>query len=274
MIKRYRPTTLLLEIVMIAATIVLFVPVYWLVNLALRKPNDPAPPLALPTQPTLQNFANAWVEGNLANASVNSAVVTVVSVLLIVTMSSMAAYPLARVARRWSSLAFGFFMAGLLLPLQLGMIPLYSTMRDLGLLGSVWGLVLFYVGLQMPFAVFLYTSFLRSVPIEYEEAALLDGAGPLKTFFHVVFPLVRSATGTVVITNVISVWNDFFTPLLYLSGSGQQTLTVSLYSFVNQYSSDWNLVFAGLVISMAPILILYFFLQKTVIKGFASGLKG
>jgi raffinose/stachyose/melibiose transport system permease protein len=126
----------------------------------------------------------------------------------------------------------------------------------------------------MPFSIFLYTGFLRALPIEYEEAAAIDGAGALGTFWRVVFPLLRPITGTVVILNVIVVWNDFLTPLLYLSGSGQQTVPVTLYSFVGQYVSQWNLVFAGLVISIAPILIVYFVLQRTVIQGFASGLKG
>lgn len=274
MIGRYRASTLVIEVVMILATIVLFVPVYWLVNLALREPNDPAPALALPSRVTFDNFADAWIEGNLANAAINSAVVTLVSVAVIVVFSSMAAYPLARVARAWSRLAFGFFLIGLLLPFQLAMIPLYNTMRDLGLLGSDLGLIIYYIGLQMPFSIFLYTSFLRSIPVEYEEAAVLDGAGQGAIFTRVLFPLLRPATGTVVIVNVVAVWNDFFIPLLYLSGSGQQTLPVTLYAFVNQYASQWNLVFAGLVISIAPILILYFILQRTVIQGFGSGLKG
>jgi raffinose/stachyose/melibiose transport system permease protein len=126
----------------------------------------------------------------------------------------------------------------------------------------------------MPFSIFLYTGFLRALPAEYEEAAAIDGAGPFATFRRVVFPLLRPITGTVAILNVLVVWNDFLTPLLYLSGSGQQTVPVTLYSFVGQYVSQWNLVFAGLVISIAPILIIYFLLQRTVIQGFASGLKG
>ena len=165
-------------------------------------------------------------------------------------------------------------MLGLILPFQLAMIPLYTTMRDLGLLGSVWSLVIYYVGLQSPFSIFLYTGFLRTLPMEYEEAAAVDGASLMTTFLRVVFPLLRPVTGTVIILNVIIVWNDFFTPLLYLSGSGVETVPVALFSFVGQYTSEWNLVFAGLVISIVPILAVYFALQKTVIKGFASGLKG
>ena len=274
MLHRYTWRTAILEVVMIAVAVVFFIPAFVLLNLSFREPNDPAGPVDLPSTFTLDNYADAWVEGNLGNALVNSAVVTVVSVLFLVVFSSLAAYPLARVTRSWSRIAFFGFMVGLLLPFQLALIPLYTTMRDLGLLGSVWGLVIYYIGLQMPFSIFLYTGFLRALPVEYEEAAAIDGAGVFGTFWRVVFPLLRPITGTVVILNVITVWNDFLTPLLYLSGSGQLTVPVTLYSFVGQYISQWNLVFAGLVISIAPILIAYFILQRTVIQGFASGLKG
>lgn len=274
MLRRYTWRTAILEVIMIAVAIVFFIPAFVLLNLSFRESNDPAGPLELPSTFTLQNYADAWVHGNLGNALVNSTVVTVVSVFGLVTFSSLAAYPLARVGRAWSKLAFFGFLVGLLLPFQLALIPLYTTMRDLGLLGSVAGLVIYYIGLQMPFSIFLYTGFLRALPAEYEEAAAIDGAGVFGIFRRVVFPLLRPITGTVIILNVITVWNDFLTPLLYLSGSGQLTVPVTLYSFVGQYVSQWNLVFAGLVISIAPILIVYFILQKTVIQGFASGLKG
>ena len=271
---RYTWKTGVLEFVMIVVAILFFIPAYVLINLSLRASNDPAGPLALPTTFTLKNYGDAWVQGNLGNALVNSASVTVLSVLGLVVFSSLAAYPLARVTRAWGRVAYFGFLGGLLLPFQLALIPLYQTMRDLGLLGTIWGLVLFYIGLQMPFSIFLYTGFLRALPSEYEEAAAIDGAGPFAIFWRVVFPLLRPITGTVIILNVILVWNDFLTPLLYLSGSGVETIPVTLYSFVGQYVSQWNLVFAGLVISIAPILIVYFALQKTVIQGFASGLKG
>lgn len=271
---RYTWRTGVLEAVMVVVGLLFLVPVYVLVNISLKDPQGPTEPLAPVTAPTLQNYADAWRQAGLGPAMVNSATVTVVSVALIVLLAALAAYPLARVTSRWSSFTFYAFLVGLLLPFQLALIPLYTTMRDLGLLGSVWALVIYYVGLQMPFSVFLYTSFLRALPIDYEEAASIDGCGPLRSFWSVVLPLLRPVTGTVVILNVLNVWNDFLTPLLYLSGSAQQTLPVALFTFVSQYVSQWNLVFAGLVISIAPILLVYFLMQKTIIQGFASGLKG
>jgi raffinose/stachyose/melibiose transport system permease protein len=273
-VNAYRPRTLLLELVMIATALVFFIPVYVLVNLSLKRPDDLSSPLSPATAPTFQNYQDAWQQAGLGSALANSAVVTIASVVLIIAVSSTAAYPLARVTRRWSRLAFYGFMIGLLLPMQLALIPLYDTMRDLGLLGSVWALVLYYAGHQVPFSVFLYVGFLRALPTEYEEAARIDGCGPAATFMRIVFPLLRPITGTVAILNVLVVWNDFLTPLLYLSGSPTQTVPVALFSFVGQYVSQWNLVFAGLVISIVPILLAYFAMQRTIIRGFASGLKG
>ena len=272
--NKYTPKTLVLEVVMIAVAIVFFIPVYVLINLSFKLPNDPTGPLQPTTHVTFQNYVDAWQQGHLANALLNSSVIAVVSVILLIFISALAAYPLARVAKRWSRVTFFVFMIGLLLPFQLAMIPLYSTMRDLGLLGTVWALVIFYVGMQAPFSIFLYTGFLRAMPSDYEESASLDGCGPMATFWHIVFPLLRPITGTVAILNVILIWNDFLTPLLYLSGSGTQTVPVALFSFVGQYVSQWNLVFAGLVISIFPILVVYFALQRSIIRGFASGLKG
>lgn len=274
MTERYSWKTGVLELVMVVVALIFFLPVYVLLSTSFKLPNDPSGSLALPQTFTFANYGDAWSQGGLADALGHSATVTICSVLLIVVFSSLAAYPLARITRNWSKLAYFGFLIGLLLPFQLALIPLYTTMRDLGLLGTVWALVLFYTGLQMPFSIFLYTSFLKALPTEYEEAAALDGAGLWKSFWRVVFPLLRPITGTVAILNVIIIWNDFLTPLLYLSGSSQQTVPVALFAFVGQYVSQWNLVFAGLIISIAPILLAYFLLQRTVIQGFASGFKG
>jgi raffinose/stachyose/melibiose transport system permease protein len=273
-VTRYRLGTLGLEVTMVLVTAVFAFPLYVLVNIAVRRSNDPGSPATPTTNPTLGNFADAWREAGLAGAIANSLLVTVLSVLIVVAVSSMAAYALARIGTRWSQWVFLLVMLGLLLPFQLALIPLYQTMRDLGLLGSLWSLVLFYSGLQVPFTTFLYVGFIRALPQDYEEAALLDGAGPLALFGRVVLPLLRPITGTAAILNAIFVWNDFLTPLLYLSGSNQQTIPVAIFGFVGQYTSNWSLVFAGLIIGVVPILTVYFVMQRRIIKGFAGGLKG
>ncbi|GAB1817703.1 carbohydrate ABC transporter permease [Herbidospora sp. RD11066] len=271
---RYTPRTALRELAMILVAAAFVFPVYILVNLSLRAGNDVSSPLMPVTAPTFGNYVDAWAQAGLGSALLNSAIVTVVSVTLIVVISSMAAYPLARVTSKLSTTVFWLVLAGMLVPFQVALIPLYQSMRDLNLLGSLWALIIFYSGVQVPFSVFLYTGFLRALPKEYEEAASIDGAGTLRTFASVVFPLLRPITGTVVILNAINVWNDFLVPLLYLSGTPQQTVTVALYAFVGQFVSNWPVVFAGLVISIIPVLAVYFAMQRHIIRGFAGGLKG
>lgn len=250
-------------------------PVYVLVNLAIRPVADLSSALLPTSAPTFENFERAWTESGMGGAMLNSILITSISCVLIVVFSAMAAYPLARSAARLSKFTFTVFLIGLLLPFQVAIIPLYLTMRDLNLLGNPFALIIFYTGLQMPFSVFLVTTFLRSsVPLEYEEAARMDGCGDIRTFIHIVVPLLRPVLGTLVILNAINVWNDFLTPLLYLSGTGAITIPIAIYQFVGQYTAQWQLVFAGLVISMIPILTLYLVFQRYVIRGFAGGLKG
>jgi raffinose/stachyose/melibiose transport system permease protein len=210
----------------------------------------------------------------LGGALINSVLVTAVSVAIVIAISSFAAYPLARATATWSRWMFALIMLGLILPFQLAALPLYQTMRDLGLLGTPWSLILFYSGLQVPFTTFLYTGFIRSLPRDFEDAALIDGCTPVEVFRFVVFPMLRPITVTVIVLDAVFVWNDFFTPLLYLSGSAQQTLPVAIAGFAGQYVAQWNLIFAGLLISIVPVLLVYFALQRSIINGFAGGLKG
>lgn len=272
--NRYTSRTFLLECVLILAGLIAFFPFVILIGVALRNANAPQGLFSFTWPVDFGNFGRAWVESAMGPSLLNSIAITVAAVVLIVACSSLASYAITRSTRAWSRGAFYGFLVGLLFPGQLALIPLYLMMRDLGLVGSVWSVILIDVGGAMPFSIFLYSAFIRELPLDYEEAATLDGAKPTRTFASIVFPLLRPVTGTVVILNALGVWNDFFTPLLYLSGSGNSTAPLSVYSFVGQYSANWPLVFSALLISIVPILIAYFFLQRFIIRGFASGLKG
>ncbi|WP_241778807.1 carbohydrate ABC transporter permease [Streptomyces sp. AcH 505] len=264
-----------LELVMIAAAVVFLFPVYALLTLALKTPSQIADsPLSPPTSPTFDNFGNAWSSASLGSALVNSAVITAVSLLLLIVVGSTGAYYLARCVRGLGYGLYVLFLLGIVLPFQLGMIPLYRLVDDLGWLGTYQGMILFYTGIQLPFTVFLYTGFIRALPADYAQAALIDGCNHRQAFTRIVFPLLRPITGTVIILNAVFIWNDFFTPLLYLGGSGKETVPVGIFSFVGQYVSDYGLVFAGLALAALPILVIFLFLQRFVIKGFAGGLKG
>ncbi len=200
--------------------------------------------------------------------------ITGTSVALLVFVGSAAAYGLVRGAGRLNRVLLIVVTLGISIPIQLGMVPLYQLMRDLGLLQTPWSVIIYSIGVYLPLTVFLYSGFLAVQPSEYEEAAQVDAANAVQSFSRVVFPLSRPVTGTVIIVTSIHVWDDFLTPLLYLGGSDARTLTVAIFSFRGEYATQWGVVFAGIVIAILPIVLVFFVLQKYVIQGFASGLKG
>jgi raffinose/stachyose/melibiose transport system permease protein len=275
MSRRVSPGRISRELIMVVVALIFAFPVYVFVTISLKDPRDVAQaPLAPPTQLHLDNYQKAWTEGELAQAFVNSAVVALLSVALLVLLGSVAAYVLARRLSRLSLGLYLLFLLGLMVPLQLGMVPLYELMQNANLLGTYTSLIIFHVGHQMPFTVFLYAGFIRALPREYEEAAQVDSATPFQAFRMIVFPLLRPITGTVVILTGISVWNDFLVPLLYVGGSEYRTLPVAIFSFRGEFSTEWGVIFAGMALAILPILIVYFLLQKYIIQGFASGLRG
>lgn len=273
--NRYSLRTFGLEILFIAFGVISLFPIYILVTVAFKSPPAVAEStLAPPTALYLDNFVTAWVKADLLSALVQTVFITVVSVVLLVAVGSAAAYGLVRGAGRMHRMLLLFITLGISIPIQLGMVPLYQLMRDLQLLQTPWSVILFSVGSQLPITVFLYSGFLAVQSREYEEAARVDGANGLQTYTRIVFPLLRPITGTVVILSSVHVWNDFLTPLLYLSGGDARTLTVAIFSFRGEFATQWGIVFAGILIAIIPVVTLFFLLQKYVIKGFASGLKG
>ena len=149
-----------------------------------------------------------------------------------------------------------------------------SARARIGLTGSMWGMIILFTGMLLPLSVFLYAGFFRGLATDYEEAAPIDGASRTQIFFRIVLPLMAPATGTVAILAGLIVWNDFFTSLIFLGGSANQTLPVAMYYYVGSLVSAWNMIFAIVIVSMIPILAFYLFAQKRFIQGFAGGLKG
>jgi raffinose/stachyose/melibiose transport system permease protein len=272
---RYRRRTFAFELLMVGVAIAFLFPIYVLVNLSLKTPSEIAgSSLGLPADAQLSNYSEAWSRAHMGAALINSTIITGLSLLALIAVGSLASYYLARTKTRLSYGMYILFLLGIILPFQLALVPLYKLMKDTGLLGSYTSMVLFYTGLQMPFTVFLYTGFLRALPREYGEAALVDGATHWQSFTRITFPLLRPITGTILILNAVLIWNDFLTPLIYLGGTPNETLPVVVYQFVGQYVSNWGYIFAAVVVASLPMLVVFLLLQRYVIKGFASGLKG
>jgi raffinose/stachyose/melibiose transport system permease protein len=275
---RYTSRSLVRELLVVLLALVFCIPGYALITLSLKSPAQVyTTPLSVPTAPKVGNYKTAWSQGGqngMGQAMVGSAIITTGSVIGLIVIGSLCAYALARRPSRLSASLYALVVMGIILPFQLAIIPIYVVMRHLHLTGTYPGMILLYIGLLMPFTVFLYTGFIRALPKEYEEAAQVDGAGLLRTYMRVVFPLLAPVTGTVAILAGVFIWNDFFTPLIFLSGTGKTTLPLAIYSFVGEYASQWNLVMAAVAISVAPILVLYLAAQRHMIRGFAGGIRG
>jgi raffinose/stachyose/melibiose transport system permease protein len=276
---RYRKRTFLLEAAVVLISLVLVSPFYLLVSTSLKTDVDAGTSniLAPPQSATFDNFLEAWSaagQRNLAGGMIDSAVITLGAVMCLIALGSVAAYTIGRRTGRLSNFLYVFFVIGIILPFQLGLVPAYIVMRKLGLIGTHLGMIILYTGLLLPLAVFLYIGNARSLNRDYEEAARVDGASRFQIFARVVFPLLAPATGTVAILTGMIIWNDFFTSLIFLSGSKTTTLPVALYNYVGEITARWNVVFAGVIISMAPVLALYLVAQRKFIQGFSGGLKG
>lgn len=250
----------------------MIVPLIVVLSVAFKSPVELLTnPLGWPIQFLWSNFADAWNNASLGQAFFNSILITGITLVGLILCGASAAYPLARVANPWFQRIYIYFVAGLIVPIQLGLFPLYKEMHDLQLINTYYGVILLYIGINLPFVIFLYTGFIKTVPRELEEAALLDGAGPFRAFWMVVFPLLRPVTATVAITSSLSVWNDFFIPLIFLQRNGMQTLPLAIYNFVGQFNNNWSLIFASVIISSLPLIVLYLILQRYFIKGIAAG---
>ena len=246
--------------------------VFLLVNSFRQSGEIFADPLGLPSTLNVENYRRAWIEGGFSTYFVNSVLVTVGSVALGTITSMLAAYPLARWKLRGGNAVSTFFLAGLLLPAQLGILPLFYLLQSLGLFDSRAGLILVYAATGIPFGVFIMTTFFRQIPDELEEAADLDGAGPFRTFLTIMVPLVRPAISTVVIFQFVPLWNDFFYPLILLRSDSKYTLPVGLSQFFGQYQTDWGTLMAGLVIVTIPIIVMFVVATRRVISALTAGI--
>ncbi|GAA3804342.1 carbohydrate ABC transporter permease [Sphaerisporangium flaviroseum] len=250
------------------------VPLYMiLVNVFKQGEKITQEPAALPVPPTLDNLTGLLTRSdNLFWASLaNSVVVTTLSVIVLTVLSAMLGHYLARSRSRWARVAMLLLLSGLMIPPQVILMPITQVLRAFGLMTTLQGLVLFNVGYYIPFGVFVFTGFLRGIPIELEEAAAIDGASRSRVFWRVVFPLLRPATASVLIFLGVWIWNDFIDPLVILGPSQGTTITTGIYRSIGQYQADFGTVFALMFMATLPVLIFYLFLQKQFVKGLTGG---
>lgn len=262
----------LLLITTIITTIIIIFPVFFAFMSAFKTNGEIlADPLALPTQLVFDNFSRLFEETNFVRSFLNSVIITVASLVLIVLIIPMAAYPLARQKGKFYNFMYIFFIMSFMIPFQTYMIPLFEQLKAFGLTGNLYGVIIQYIAFSVSLSVLLYTGFIRGIPRELEEAAEIDGANKFQTFWKIIFPLVTPTTVTILVLQGLGIWNDFLLPLLVMSGMEVKTINVEIYQFVGLYSAQWGILFAGTVVAMLPMIIFFTFAQRYFVKGITAG---
>ncbi|NMM94433.1 carbohydrate ABC transporter permease [Bifidobacterium oedipodis] len=228
-------------------------------------------PMGMPTVWHWENYVRLFQDTDFLGATFNTLFITVISLAILIIILPMAAYGVERIGGKASGFLYLLFLSGLMIPFQVRMIPLVRMFNAIGIYGDLWAVILVHLGGAAGFGILLYCSFLKGVPVSLEEAASLDGAGRLRIFWQIVFPMLMPVTSAFVITNALSFWNDFFIPLVMLDASSAGTINVAINRMVGLLTSQWELIYAGAIISLIPSLIIFAAFQRYFIKGMAVG---
>jgi raffinose/stachyose/melibiose transport system permease protein len=259
---------------LVALTLVMLLPVLMVVNVSLRPRSDTATgALTPPSHLAWSNYADVFREMGYLRSVANTLLITAASVALVIVAASACAWAIARHRRSWTTWAYHTFVSGLTIPVFVLLTPLYLLMRQLGLLDDYLSVILANAALNLPLAVLLYASFLKSIPTELEDAAAVDGCGLVATYWRVVLPLLKPATATLAIFISLGIWNDLILPLLFLNSPDKSTVTLSVYSFLGTGGRfQAAQLFPAVVLSTLPLFILFLLLQRRIVAGIAAGM--
>lgn len=271
MTKRRKRINLLGDILgCLVALVIFIIPFYFMILTALKdRKSANLMRLTLPETYYWENFKTVWEESNLLLAYKNSILLTLISVVLLIIVGSMAGYVLQRRNDKVTSLANSLVMTGLMIPPAI--LPTIWVMQKIGIYKTMLGMSLVEVALQIPFTIMLYRGFMSSVPVELEEAGYIDGCSVPGLYGKIVFPLLKPVTSTVIILNAVNIFNDFTNPLYFLPGAKNVTVQLTLYNFMGRYSSSYNLLFADVLLITIPMLILFIFFNQKIVDGMTAG---
>lgn len=266
----------------ITAVLVIFVagqlfPLVWLFDFSIARSGDlfGGNMFILPDPPQWQNYRTAWVDGKIPQYFINSAIVNVVSIALTTVFAVTMAYAFTRMKWKFSKAIYGLVTVGIMIPIHATLLPNYVLFNACNLTDTYFGLILPYVAFSLPMATFILCGFMNSVPVSVEECAILDGCNLWQLILKIVFPIVRPAIVTVVIMTYISTWNEFIMAATFISDEALRTLPYAVYNFAGQYSSDYAIQFAVMMLVALPSLVIYAFLSDQITAGVTEGaLKG
>lgn len=265
-----------ITILLIIGLITVVFPLYMTVVIAFKQPsemtNSISGILSLPKSWSFSNFAEAMRVTDFWHSLFNSIMITSVTVILSVVLHSMIGYAVGRnkAKNKWYNLVYLYIVSGMFVPFAILMMPLVKQTAQMGI-ANIVGVILCYVVFYMPMNLMLYSGYLTNIPIALEEAARVDGASTFKTFWSIIFPIMKPMHATVAVITALSVWNDVMTPLVIMSGSGLNTLPLAQLNFQTQFGTNYNLAFASYLLALLPILLFYIICQKQILNGVVNG---
>jgi len=264
-------STLRISVLIVMSVGVIF-PFLVLIMISLKTKSDfLLNPIGLPKIWNFKNYAVVFQKAHVLRSFYNSAFITACAIFCQILFGSMVSYALTKMNFKHSGVFSTAFLLPLIFPIQSIMIPIYIIFRNLGLINNPLGMIIIYTATGLPLVIFIMTGFMKTIPFQISEAAIVDGAGQMTIFTRLILPLLKPIVSTIIVISGLGIWNDFLMPLIMITKREQKTLPLIIYNFIGQYNSDWTLICTCIVFVIAPIITVYILLQKQVISGVVSG---
>jgi len=275
--RRVRIRTIVFYAVLGVFAVIWLLPVIFVIFTALKNPAQLATSggmFSFPHPLDWQNLADAWSIGNIGLYMRNSVVITTIKVPAGIVVESLAAFAFARMRFRFSTPVFIFILVGMVLPVQAALIPLNSLLTQFNLLNNFASLIVIYIGFGVPFGVLVLRGYFRTIPLELDEAALMDGCSYLGLYWRIIMPLAMPAIAALIIFDSLFTWNEFLLAQLFLTDGAMRTVSAGLLAFTSQYTTNYTLLNAGIVLTMLPVIGVYLVFQRYFVSGLAGAIKG
>ncbi len=271
--KTKKAKNVFLLVILILVAVVQLFPLYWLITYSLKSNIEifGENVIGLPRDWRWINYKIALTDGGILRYFLNSVFYSAVTVFVTGLVSAMAAYAVARMKWKLKGLAFGFFTIGIMIPTQATLLPLFQVLDKMGLKGGYMGLLIPYIAFAIPMSIMILVGFYVGIPKELEEAAYIDGCGVFRCFFSIIFPMVKPALATASIFTFLATWNELMFANTLVDSVDYRTLPVGIMSFAGQYTTDWGIIGAGMVIATLPTILIYFLLSNQVQESLVIG---
>lgn len=274
-VKRFfEPLNLISKILVAFFLLVTIYPIIWLLMSSLKSPSEfnTKPMFALPDGFYWQNYVDAWTIGNIGTYFTNSVMATFPALFCILLFGAMAAFAIEKLRWKWKNGAMLLFLAGIMVPVQIVLLPLFNIYFNVGLLNSIPGLILTYIAFGLPLTIFLFSGYFKALPNELIESGIVDGANIFQVFYRIAVPIILNAFVTIALVQFFFVWNDLIFALTFINDTDLRTIQTGLLNFTSSYGQrQWGPTFAAISLTVIPTLTLYLFLNKLVMKGMTSG---